>query len=161
MCDVFSSDLFETVFFISCFQIHVQDGFKPRLYCVAFWTLGNASCCRRLEGMEPRLARLDGKLRALYRPQRCLAGLLLQPLCCSHPAAQQLLLLLPAAASAGAASCATLPRSGPPPCSSCTWTRPNSPFLKLHRPRRKFLHIGINGILIFQGCKVATACFGS
>ena len=77
--------------------------------------------------------------------------------CCSHPAAQ----LLPAAASAGAASCATLPRSGPPPCSGCTWTRPNSPFLKLHRPRRKFLHIGINGILIFQGCKVATACFAS
>ena len=66
----------------------------PRwLYCVAFWTLGNASCCRRLEGMEPRLARLDGKLRALYRPQRCLAGLLLQgvlllqPPCCTAAAA--------------------------------------------------------------------------
>ena len=76
-----------------------QHGFKPWLYCVAFWTLGNASC-RRLQGMEPRLAsRLDDKLGAWYRPQRCLAGLLLQgvllqPLCCScrHPAAPKLLL---------------------------------------------------------------------
>ena len=75
-------------------------------------------------------------------PYAAAAGTLLHQSCCCHPAAS------------GAASCATFPRSAPPSaaCFSCTWTRPNSPFLKLHRPRSQFLHFGINGILrlVFQ-----------
>ena len=122
------------------------------------WHFGLASSSSMVQGgMESRLAsRLDpDKLRgASYRPERRLAGLLVLPLQgCSaaalmllqHPpppaapppppaAAEQ---LLPAACSLWC----DLPKVGSSDCCTCTWTRPNSPFLKLHRPR-KLLHIG-------------------